>query len=174
MNQQVLHTITAKLLSLQHYFDSGFCNAYKLSNGYVVGLVDGNEKRIFPQDKYGSYFYIRNARSASVVSYKISDCLNGSIYKSTPSFVAVIGQDVCRDNAIQNIIAVLNSVHGVTVNSVSWDSERVIIDEMSGADRLDIDAALQRLKKYTIIKIDFTLSVLPCSTPTVECLNKLC
>lgn len=159
MIQPTLTAIKDYILSQNTYFNKGFDEVYM---DEAKGIVADEKTIVFPNDKLGSYFYLRlpsQSRFDYAAASKISDCSN------TPDIVSEITLVCCvlkasPDRLMTNMLNTISKYNpDVRFVSCRYRSEDVVMTELARMEKGNIMAALSRLGKHTIISLTFSLSV---------------
>lgn len=137
-------------------------NSY-FSSGY--GPVFFNDKgilEVFPNDKLGDYFYIRHAAKATVDStaaMKISDCATPMGVRSECFLIACV-READNDRLINNLVhTIQGSGRNAVVTGLTYEREAVVLQEMPKHPKEDREKALQNLSNWTIVSVQFNLTV---------------
>lgn len=164
MTTALIATLGDYIKTQNTYFDNGYYNAFK-DGGVIYAVENGNLRIVFPLDTKGSYFYMRvngdinhNASEAN----RITDCGVGRLafnYTQPMVLVAVVkkADEYKLHNNIFNTLMQFTTFDAIPQSS-SLIAEDVVRTEMQGALAGDIEAALQRLKDETIIRINFNIN----------------
>jgi hypothetical protein len=164
MTSQDLESFKDFILERNPYFSTGYANAFK--DGETSGIyarVNGNLKSIFPDDRVGNYFYLRNDPNAQFISKSgLSDCgSDKAIYddRLTVYLVAIVN-DADEFSLISNLrnTSLLNKGMIVIPTGAMWLRENVVLTEMSGFEDEDKMKALARLKGQTIVRLQLQVT----------------
>jgi hypothetical protein len=146
------------------YFATGFANAVKDATLNTV-VLDGSKKTfVFPTDKAGDYFYLRNEQTVNYTrqeAQRLSDCKPIMPYSETMiCYLVAVVKEAEPFQLLQNLRDTLANFGGasITFNNANWNREQIVRDEMSGSSPKDIEAALSRLKKQTIVKLSMNVA----------------
>lgn len=153
------------ILAQNTYFDNGYYYAVKDVENKQVMALDGNKiVTVFPNDRLGNYFYLRsdgevkhNIREGE----RIRDCGAQRIAFLDTETVYLVASVINADalTLVNNLRITALAYNGLQVipASSNYNREIVVFGELTGVEKEDISAALQRLKKETIVRL--TLSV---------------
>ncbi len=172
-------TLKDYILDKNRYFNKGYADVYKdavLQGIYTSAITD--RQCVFPNDALGDYFYLRQEpamRHEAMQQERITD--NGTqrlVFMDSIiiNLVAVVDKAqalVVIDN-LRNTLMSYSALSIEPVNSY-WNREQIVADELAGMKAENIQAALQRLKNETIVKIAFRTSKL--FVPS-DCINNPC
>lgn len=154
------------ILEHNNYFRAGFANAYKDDVSHAVVVKDGKDfQRLLPSDTLGNYFYLRNdawLKHEAKEPERLAD--NGTqrlAFLDTMSvqLVAVVNNADAYKliQNLRNTAMMYDKLNVVPVTS-SWNREQVVSTELAKMPMEDINAALQRLKDETIVRIALSVS----------------
>lgn len=153
---------------LEHntYFHKGFAHAYKDDTTHAVWVRQGKDStRLMPADTLGNYFYLRNdawLKHEAKEPERMTDTGTQRLaFLDTMSvqLVAIVNNAdayILVQN-LRNTAMMYDKLHVVPVTS-SWNREQVVSTELAKMRMEDINAALQRLKDETIIRIALSVS----------------
>lgn len=154
------------ILKLNTYFQVGFYNAYKdLEAKKIFAKEDAGSaehKAVFPEDKFGNYFYIRNEGEIShqeKFDERLSDCSSAYNDSLSITLIAVIG-NVDALTVIENLRNTCNKYRDLKAipSNSNFNKEKIIKEEMSGFDAKVIADAMKRSGKKVIIRMRLTLN----------------
>ncbi len=166
MFKQALNRIKAHIEATNPYFQHGFAAAWQDEETGGIFARDRSElASIFPSDRLGDYFYLRDEKTAAIAGgpqHSTGGCCpdGGATLTGSVHLVAIVRKadaDVLAENLI-NALA-LHTDDAISLTSVLWNREDVTEREMERANKEDFFAALQRLTDETIVSITFSLSV---------------
>lgn len=178
MTTQDFELLRDHILTLNPYFTEGFANSYKdsLTNA-IYCRHNGNLKAIFPEDRLGNYFYLRNEPSSTYVTKAgYEDCGVGkAMYddRLTVYLVAIVN-DANEYELINNLRNSSLRFKGMVVipTGAMWQRENVVINEMQGFEEEEILKALSNVKRDTTI-VRVQLQVTKEFIPS-KCINNPC
>jgi len=158
------------------YMNTGFSNVIKDNTTGRIWFEhpESDEKEIvFPNDRLGTYFYIRNEGIMNFTlspESNLSDCFFGANQFSVPEkIVCVFASRIDPYQMIQNLVSTLGQFqYPITLVNAEWNSDRIIQSEMTGSSSEDIQAALQRGSVYNMVSMNFTM------TCPIEMLDTVC
>lgn len=165
------------ILEHNNYFSTGYANAYKDDNTHAVWVKVGRDyKRIMPADALGNYFYLRNdtwIKHEAKEPERITDTGThrlGFLDTMSVQLVAVVNNADAYKLVLnlRNTVLMYSQLNVVPVTS-SWNREQVVSTELAKMKIEDVNAALQRLKDETIVRL--ALSVSKSYIPS-ECINE--
>lgn len=153
------------ILAKNKYFTAGFANAFTdtLTEG-VYTRVNGDLKSIFPDDRLGNYFYLRNDPSVTFTAKPgYQDCGPGkAIYddRFTVYLLASVrdADELTLLNSLRNTLVGYKDAVIVPVSAIT-QRENAVITEMAGFEEETIVSALEDLKKETIIRIQLQVTM---------------
>lgn len=166
------------ILKLNGYFTTGFANAFKdTQTSAIYTRVNGNLKAIFPEDRLGNYFYIRNEPQATFTAkLGYEDCGPGrAAYddRLTAYLVAIVqdGDEYEMIANLRNSVLRYKEMFVVPVGAI-WQRENVVITEMQGFEDSEILTALTNLKGQAIVRVQLqiTKEYLPNNCITEPCI----
>lgn len=158
MNLNDFEDFKKHVLTQNTYFDVGFANAFRDSKSKLIlaRVASGEMEVVFPQDIYGSYFYLRNNEG---IAHKLSkvqmlDCGSDFDDTITVHLVAVV-KDADAYKLMSNLRKTCLGYKKMNIVPVAtnWNREQITIDEMSDAKDEDIMAALQRWDNQTVLRM---------------------
>lgn len=153
------------ILSKNKYFDNGYAVAFKDAVSKRVVVHTGLDfMQVMPTDTLGSYFYIRYEKGVEFkedFSGRIADSNQLSLSFNDRMGVVLVafmkGADEYKLlNNLRVTCAMFKNLKAIPTSAVLI-REQVVQDEMSGAKKEDIEAALQRLGEWTIISLNVSL-----------------
>lgn len=154
------------ILAQNTYISKGFAVAFKDTVSKQVLCHSGTDfVQVMPNDTLGNYFYIRYVKGIEFTAdynSRIADNqkLNLSYLDKMPVVLVFVVKDADPYALLDNIrvtCAGFSNFKVIPTGAVTIP-EIVIQDEMSGADKGDIQAALQRAGGYTIISVSATIT----------------
>ncbi len=165
------------ILQYNDCFVRGFANAYKDNATNTVWVKDGTDlKCLLPADVYGGYFYLRNdttIKHEALPQERVTDSGTQRLVflDSITLYLVAIVKDADEFQLIEDLRNTCMSYDSMNVVPVSsnWNAEQVLAEELAKMKQEDIQAALQRLKNETIIKL--TLNVTKPFVPN-DCITK--
>ncbi len=152
------------ILKKNPYFSSGYANAFTdTETEAIYAYVNGDLKAIFPEDRFGNYFYLRNDpnikftpktgyQECGIGRFNFDDAM-------TCYLVAVVNDadDYELINNLRNTVLGFGGLIGIPVNAM-WQRENVVLSEMKDFSEECKFTALTNLKDQSIVKIQLTLS----------------
>ena len=171
MLQPQLNSLDAFINQYNTYFDRSFPSVEKTDSGI---LHDGNE-RIFPNDIYGNYFYLR-VPSMLTISYLNPIADNGLSLRVTAklSLVAFFVDGDANDLALNLMSTVGRYTEETKITSVLIHKEDVISQELKGCTDETIARALQNIdNNVALCAINFDLTFYQ-SLLQLNCIEKPC
>lgn len=170
-------TLRDFILTKNTYFSNGYFNAFvdgETSSVYTI--ENGNLKAIFPEDRLGNYFYLRNdpnMKFASKQGYEECGVGRFNFDDTMTVYLVAIVNDADEFELINNLRnTVLSTKELIAIPTAAmWQTENVLIDEMKGFGEKAIKEALKNLKGQTIVKL--TLSISKEFIPN-KCINNPC
>lgn len=166
MLQQDFEQLKDFILLRNGYFSTGFANAFKDETNHAVWVRQGKDlRRIMPAGNLGNYFYLRNdawikheAKEAERLSDGGSQRLTFLDTMSVQLVAMVNNADPYRlmEN-LRNTMMMYAPMSVVPVTG-SWNREQVVASEMAKMRMEDVNAALQRLKDETIVRLSLSVS----------------
>lgn len=176
---ETLTSIKDYILEYNQYLDKGYEDVSVTETGMVYAHKDNNEV-IFPNDKLGSYFYMRISDKISAVyvsAYKGNDCENNFSINPAVSLVCCM-RKADKYQLLNNIASTLIGYSAdLKITDLYSESEAVIRNELSKVSKAVRDKALSNKdKSYTIIGINFTVLVPynPIQVAKEDCLPNPC
>lgn len=170
-----LTQLKEKILQNQQYFAQGFVNVMQHPEN---GIISNKETIVFPADNLGDYFYFRVPKDIDLrlsPQDTITQCASGYITGAEIYLVACVS-DADPEQLVVNLINLLRDKCGgeLVLRSFSTNPEAILMRELSGIEKENIEAALQRLDpSHTIVSITFSItSVIPYIKP--DCLPDPC
>lgn len=156
------------------YFATGYANVVR--DATLNAVVTANKDKIFPSDKYGAYFYLRNETAMNFTAKpneRLSDCGTMMPYDETMVvYLVAVVNDADPYILLENLRNTLVAYKGasITFSNANWNREDITRTEMQGSAAEDIAAALGRLKKQTIVRLTMTvaMSYVPSKCETVN------
>lgn len=163
MTTDLINLLGDHILAENTYFDKGYYNAFT-DDGVIWGIENGNKRIIFPLDTKGNYFYMRkngDVTHSPTEQGRLTDCGVGRLafpYTQPMTLIGIVkdADEYKLHNNLFNTL-MLFSTYDAIPQSSSMVSEDVIRSEMEGAATGDIEAALQRHKNETIVRINFNI-----------------
>lgn len=165
------------ILSNNDYFANGYAIVYKDEEGRVIAY-DNAPTPVMPNDTLGNYFYLRydgDNRLVAKQTERLTDCGASRILFEdtlTVQLVAVVADAAeltLRNNLINTAMAYTGIIAIPTLANLN--REQVVLAELKGMEADNIQAALQRLGNWTIIRL--TLNLIDQYTPT-DCIDEPC
>lgn len=143
------------LLGELPFFQAGYVNCFK--DAEMNGIYTRNKEDlipVFPQDKFGNYFYLRNDMTVNFAperSFNLG-CEKGYIDTINIDLIAMVrGADAWKlINAIRNTVVKFPDMQIRAVNAL-WNREQIVRDELRGMD--GTEKAVARLRGWTVAKI---------------------
>lgn len=168
MLQEDFEELKEFILSQNNYFREGFANAYKDDTTHAVWVKQGKDmQRIMPADMLGNYFYLRNdawAKHEAKEPQRITDTGTQRVSFLDTMSVQLVAcvQHADAYQLIENLrnTAMMYDKLSVLPVTSSWNSEQVVATELAQMKMEDINAALQRLKDETIVRVSLSVSKL--------------
>lgn len=166
MNKADFEAFKYFILGKNPYFNRGFANVYKDDTTKAICAREGKDFTVvFPSDTLGNYFYLRNdtgLKHEAMPAERVSD--NGTqrlmfLDSMTLQLVAVVknaDEHLLIEN-LRNTAMQYQLLYAEPLSS-KWNREQVVIEELAGMKSEDIQAALQRLKNETIVRLSLKLS----------------
>lgn len=149
------------VLRSNSYFSKGYANCFKdVETNKILLRIGNNFKEIFPDDKEGNYFYLRNEPAISFQADRAkatSDCgigRLGFLDTITTYLVAIVnGADEYElISNLRNTAMAYPNMNIIPTSSI-WMRENVINQEMSGFEAETQLKVFSRLKDQTIVRI---------------------
>lgn len=178
MLQQDFEALKEYILDKNKYFDNGFANAYKDNSTHAVWVREHKDLiRIMPADTIGNYFYLRNETWTKYEAKEPQRLADTGAHRLTfldtmsVQLVAVVDSAdpyMLLEN-LRNTVLMYPALNVVPVTG-SWNREQVVSTELAKMRIDDVNAALQRLKEQTIVRL--SLSVTKTFIPT-NCITEL-
>lgn len=167
------------VLSQNTYLGKGFAVAFKDEQTKKVYCRDGTELTpVMPNDTLGDYFYIRYERGVKFstdLNGRIADCAElGLAFNDEMQVVLVVcvrdADEFTLLNNIRLTCSKFPTFKAVPVGA-TLIRELVVANEMAGAEKDDLLAALQRLGNWTVISVNINLNsqYLPTNCITNPC-----
>lgn len=177
MRTQDFEALRDHIMKYNKYFSTGYANAYKDTETSAIWCrVEDGLKSIFPDDRVGNYFYLRNDPSISFMPQTgLTDYGPTSATfddRQTVYLVAVVS-DANEYELIANLrnsCLMYKPLNVVPVGAM-WQRENVVLHEMAGFDDDEKMAALEALTNETIVRIELRVSKE--FIPSL-CINDLC
>lgn len=166
------------ILKLNPYFTSGFANAYKDTlTDAIYSREKGDTKVIFPEDRLGNYFYLRNDPNATYISKQgYEDCGHGkAMYDDRVTvYLVALMNEADEYELINNLRNSVLRYSGMVVvpTAAMWQRENVVLTEMQGFEEIEIMKALTNIKMDTAI-VRVQLQITKEFTPS-KCINNPC
>jgi hypothetical protein len=178
MTSKDFESLRDHILTLNPYFTLGFANAYKDTlTDAIYSREKGNTKVVFPEDRLGNYFYLRNDPNSSFVSTQgTQDCAFGKASyddRLTVYLVAIVSNadEFELINNLRNSCLRFGNMNVIPTNAM-WQRENVMLTEMQGFDESEIAKALTNLKNDTTI-VRIQLQITKQFIPS-KCINNPC
>ena len=170
MIKETIEAVKDFILSANTYFNKGIAGVTINEAGHVAG-----NEIVFPNDKYGDYFYIRQANRSTFEtgSYdKVTDCDNGESLR-TDIFIVACVRNADADKLIDNLIHTMQKYPDNRAVAVITESDDVIAQELAKASKTNKKAAQARIGNYTIVclQVNIGTRVLPVRNLTTCILN---
>lgn len=168
-----IQDIKERIMEKNTYFNNGYAIAFNRGDGVYYNDSNGYIN-LLPNDTLGNYFYIRgNDIITHNTATEIANCL-GYEYNDTLeiTLVAVV-KDADSGVLIENLRNTLSSIRDikVTLSRTQYIREQVMINELRGVEREEVNKALQRLKNENIISIT---SIIQDTYPVSNCIIDPC
>ncbi|HEY9178247.1 MAG TPA: hypothetical protein VIN07_11170 [Flavipsychrobacter sp.] len=166
MLQQDFEQLKDFILLRNTYFSAGFANAYKDDTTHAVWVRQGGDmKRLLPADTLGNYFYLRNDAWMKYEAKEPERMTDTGTQRLTfldtmsVQLVAVVN-NADAYKLIENLrnTALAYAPLNVVPVTASWNREQVVATELAKMRMEDVNAALQRLKDETIIRLSLSVS----------------
>lgn len=150
------------ILEKNTYLGEGYANAFKEaeSNKVFARSSSGDLIAVFPNDTLGNYFYIRHDNGLSFsanLAARATDCGPGRLgFNDTATLqIVAIVKNADAYSVIDNLrnTAMMYTGMDVIPTAAIWNREQVLLEEMSGAEGSEKQAALKRLKDETIVRV---------------------
>lgn len=158
MIQTSITALKDYILTWNTYFTNGYDDVYMDENTGIVA----NDKPVFPNDKIGDYFYIRlpqQTRFDYTAASTINDCSNTPMLDAELTLIACM-RNASADILMTNLVNTISSYNdAVRFISARYNSEDVVLQELSRMKKEKVDAALSRLGNHTIISVTFRMLV---------------
>lgn len=156
MFQDKLDDMAAFIMEHNTYFDEAYSHVWMdEKRGFIA-----DDKIVFPNDTLGSYFYLRLVKDVQFEYnniYRFSQCVDGIGAKTPVILVAVVkGGDSTK--VLRNMVNTLRNYKDVRIRSGIYQSEYVILQELSRVSEETQLVALQRLPKGSAI-VSLTLDI---------------
>lgn len=164
MTTNDLKALRDHILTKNTYFSNGFFNAFVDGETSAVYTVEnGNLRSIFPDDRLGNYFYLRNEPNMKfALKTGLEECGVGKfIFDDTITvYLVAIVNDADEFELINNLRNTLLSAKGLIAipTAAMFQTENVLIDEMKGFEETAMIEALTNLKNQTIVKLTLSIS----------------
>lgn len=166
MLQQDFEQLKDFILGRNTYFQKGYANAYKDDTTHAVWVKQGKDMQcIIPADNQGNYFYLRNdawVKHEVKEPERLTDTGTQRLtFLDTMSvqLVAVVN-NADAYQLIENLrnTAMMYPFMSVMPVTSSWNREQVVATELAKMPVDDINAALQRLKDETIVRLSLSVT----------------
>lgn len=150
------------IIGKNEYFTAGFANAFSVDDGGVYVSDNMGYKCVMPNDALGNYFYLKNANDITHnKAADISDCGTNKAYNDiiNVTLIAIVNDadEFELINALRNTVISYPDMTIVPFKT-SFNRESVVIAEMRGAEKEEIQYALQRLKNETIVRLELRVT----------------
>ena len=154
------------ILGRNPYFNCGFANVYKDDTTHAVWVRDEADlMAVFPNDTLGNYFYLRNetgVKHEAAPAERLADTGTQRLLfldTMTVQLVAIV-QHADEYMLIENLrnTAMQYRLLNIEPTASKWNREQVMVEELAGMKSEDIQAALQRLKNETIVRLTMKVS----------------
>lgn len=153
------------ILKRNGYFSTGFSNAYKdETTSTVFARSDKGLSPVFPDDRLGNYFYLRNETTLNFTAKAgVEDCgINRVSFDDRINcFLVAIVDDADEFELINNLRNTLLQFKTLSCipTAAIWQRENVTINEMQGFDDSEILKALENIKPgIQIVRIQFQVN----------------
>lgn len=180
MFSQQLKNISAFIKKHNPFFQTGFHFAWQdEETGYIWARDGADRKPIFPDDRFGDYFYLRVIRNGKIeddpMRFPSMGCTKPGVMINTTVRLVPVVQNADADLLLQRLVNCLGLYSGeIRLSSFNWDADTVTLNEMSRAADEEVMTALQRIKRgMAIVAIDFQLS-LELPFKNLNCLPEIC
>lgn len=164
MKTQDFESLKEFILSKNTFFSEGYANAFIDSETEAVySYVNGDLKVIFPDDRVGNYFYLRNDSSIKfALKTGYQECGIGKFNFDdtlTCYLIAVVNGADEYDLLTQLRNTCLSYSKLICIpSSAITQTENVIVTEMSGFEKETIWDTLKNLKNKKILRLQITIS----------------
>ena len=166
MKQQDFEELKDFILSKNEYFTEGFAFAYKDDITHTVQVKGAKDvKRLLPSDVLNNYFYLRNEPQLKHEPKDSERLTDNGAQRLTFLDTQIIHLVAIVNNAdayqlVENIrnTAMMYEAFNVRPMTTSWNREQIVFSELSKMGAVDVNAALQRLKNETVVRIQLSIS----------------
>lgn len=164
------------ILNYNKYFGAGYANAWQ-EIGYVFASTPAGRASIFPNDRKGDYFYLRNGGRASFDTKASEQVYDGAISVvgcTIPLFLVAVVKDADEIRLLMNLVNTLQAFSlAIALKNTIWSREEVVMQELKGADEEDLAAALKNLKTEAIVSLEFNYRI-PLELEDPNCITEPC
>lgn len=171
MIQAKLNNIRDYILTKNTYFQNGYSDVIQ----DVKGIIRNGQQIVFPDDKKGNYFYLRQPDKFDITAStmaKISDCRGGVAYKGDITLVAYL-TNADANTVISNLVVTLLGISEVYLKSAIVQPERVVLNELSkSSDDVKKKGMANIHSKMTLVSVIFTVEediLSKCITDPCKC-----
>ncbi|OSZ79106.1 hypothetical protein CAP35_12895 [Chitinophagaceae bacterium IBVUCB1] len=166
MQQADFEKLKDYILEHNTYFSKGFANAYKDEQTAKVMVSRGSDKIVLlPADTLGNYCYLRNdmqMKHQPQESQRLTDSGTQRLTFSDTitAYLVAIAKNADAYQLLENLKNTCMAYADMSVVPVSsnWNREQVMHEELQGMKQDDVQAALQRLKQETIVKLQVNIN----------------
>lgn len=166
MNKIDFEQLADYILLCNKDFTKGFANAFKDdTNNAIWARYAFDLKCLLPSDVYAGYFYLRNEspfKYEPKSDERITDSGTQRLAFTDSITVHLVAMIDSADefDLIEKLRNICMSYEEMNVipASANWNREQIVSEELKGMKQDDIQAALQRLRNHTIVKLVLNIS----------------
>ncbi len=183
---QHLNSIIAHIKASHTWFDEVHGPAWKEPiEGKIIYGDNYDYKQTGIDDRFGNYAYIRHDGKITYSKVAPIETISGcvaSIRKSLPATLVAVLYDADPEKLEECLINSLITWQGgngaaLTVTSGQILTQHAVLDEIDNLEDADAKEVLQKIDRYTVVSINFTLSSLqhavsrqcPCNPCKTSC-----
>jgi len=176
MLKQKLADLRDNILLYNPYFNKGFTDVIMDDE---TGIINDGRERIFPNDIFGNYFYLRMPQKMQfdyTNPNNMGDNWLGVGIANRIILIALV-KNASPDKLMENLITTIGRYQEINTKmlTATYQADTIIIQELSGVkDRSVIEKALQNFDiNDALVSIEFTVSI---SFPfqQLKCLQNPC
>lgn len=169
------------IMSKNTFFHDSYANVHRDETSNAIYHTQGNERKmVLPNDKLGNFFYLRNEPAITyeaIPAERLTDSNAQRLSFLDTQLVQLVAVVQYADayrliELLRNTCMLYEDMNVQPVSSVA-NREQVLLEEMPKMKADDMQAALQRLKNETIIRLTLRVSkmFIPGSCITNPCQN---
>jgi hypothetical protein len=162
-----LQHIANYVLAQNTYFNSGYADVYKNTEGQILS----GETPVFPADNLGDYFYLRLPNNVTFLTTPgLDDCTPGYDVRGEVTLVAVV-TNADADALLHNLVNTMQRYgREVSLTRGVYQREVVILQELDKENairalgNLDIDTTIVSLSFNLVNNVSLNCITNPCQT----------